>query len=484
MLFNSLSYLIFFAVTMLGAKLFTGVRWQHRFLLVASVYFYASWNAFLVLLILVSAVADFWIARFMAAATSPGRRRVLLVVSLSSNLGLLGFFKYTNFALETFFTVHQWAGWHWLQQAPHLNIILPIGISFYTFQTLSYTVDVYRGKLAPIRSFETFMLFISFFPQLVAGPIVRATDFIPQLQKRAEVLPQNLKIGFSLFLIGLVKKVVFADTLGLFVEKVYSAPSGFGSLPIMLATAAYAVQIYCDFSGYTDMAIGSAVALGFWLPENFHYPYFAASVTEFWQRWHISLSTWLRDYLYIPMGGNRHGAWRTYANLLTTMLLGGLWHGAKWTFIVWGCYQGILLAVHRFYAGRVESNPRLRWLAGLREKAAFRCLCVAGTMYLVLIGWIFFRAQNFGDLQHLLTKFIFFDGFHRFGGVRLREALSVVLLVIAFAICHGISYRVGGIGRRLGAASSGRWCVTVTGGLLLLLLLAPSRAPEFIYFQF
>ena len=484
MLFNSFQYLLFFALAMLGAKVLTNIRWQHRFLLAASIYFYASWNALLVLLIVASAVVDYWLAIYMAAAKSPGRRRALLVVSLVSNLGLLGFFKYTNFLLETFFNVQQWAGGHWLSGPTHLNIILPVGISFYTFQTLSYTVDVYRGKLEPIRRFESFLLFISFFPQLVAGPIVRATDFLPQLEKRAEVLPQNLKIGFSLFLVGLVKKVVFADTLGLFVEKVYTAPAGFGSLPIILATAAYAVQIYCDFSGYTDMAIGSAVALGFWLPKNFNYPYFAASVTEFWQRWHISLSTWLRDYLYIPMGGNRLGPSRTYLNLLATMLLGGLWHGAKWTFVFWGAYQGILLALHRFYAGRVNGSPRLQWLARLRESTAFRWLCVAGTLYLVLIGWIFFRAENASDLGHLLSKFIFFDGFHRFNGVRLREALSVALIIAAFAACHIFSHRAGGIGHRLGAASDRAWCATVTGGFLMLLLLAPSRAPEFIYFQF
>jgi alginate O-acetyltransferase complex protein AlgI len=484
MLFNSFEYLAFFFVVMLGAQLLTRRAWQHSFLLVASICFYASWNAYLVILILASAVLDFFLAQWMGIAKSPGRRRLLLICSLSGNLGLLAFFKYTNFLLETAYFFQQWTGLHWMEKPPHLNIILPVGISFYTFQSLSYTVDVYRGKLAAIRDFRSFLLFISFFPQLVAGPIVRAVDFLPQLEKRAEVLPQNLKIGFSLFLVGLVKKVVFADTLGLFVEKIYGQPTAFASLPIILATMAYAVQIYCDFSGYTDMAIGSAVALGFWLPKNFSYPYFAASLTEFWQRWHISLSTWLRDYLYIPLGGNRRGAGRTYVNLLATMLLGGLWHGAKWTFVLWGAYQGVLLAVHRFYSGKVENGERWRWFNRLRQTGWFRMASVAGTMYLVLIGWIFFRAERFGDLGHLLQKFVFIDGFHRYGGVRLREALTVVLLIAVFGTMHLISCRTGGLAKRLAVADNRAWCACVSGGILLLMLLAPSRSPEFIYFQF
>jgi len=484
MLFNSFEYLIFFVAVMLGAHLLTRRAWQHFFLLIASIYFYASWNAYLVLLIIGSAVLDYYLAQWMAAAKSPGRRRVLLLCSLSSNLGLLAFFKYTNFLAQSAYVLQNWAGLHWMQEAPHLNILLPVGISFYTFQTLSYTVDVYRGKLAPIHNFQRFLLFICFFPQLVAGPIVRAADFLPQLEKRAELRPDNLKLGFSLFLCGLVKKVVFADSLGLFVEKIYGAPDQFASLPIVLATMGYAVQIYCDFSGYTDMAIGSAVALGFWLPKNFQYPYFSANLTEFWQRWHISLSTWLRDYLYIPLGGNRQGPSRTYVNLLATMLLGGLWHGAKWTFVVWGAYQGILLAVHRFYSGGVEKCEGLQWFKQFRKTAAFRAMSIAGTIYLVLIGWIFFRARNFGDLAYLLHKFIFIDGLHRYNGVTLREAVTVLVFIAAFLAFHFVSFRTGGLAHKLAVANDHVWCGCVTGGLLLLMLLAPSHSPEFIYFQF
>jgi alginate O-acetyltransferase complex protein AlgI len=484
MTFNTLAYLIFFAVVMLGAWLVPGRRWQHAFLTVASLYFYGAWNHLLVLIIVASAIVDFNVARWMHNATSPARRRGWLLVSLCTNLGLLGFFKYTNFLLGTVFAVQHWAGLRWMPAAPHLNIILPVGISFYTFQTLSYTVEVYRRRLEPVTNFPRFLLFISFFPQLVAGPIVRAQDFLPQLENRAVLLPRNLQTGFTFFLIGLVKKVVFADSLGAFVETVYSHPSHYASVPIMLATLAYAVQIYCDFSGYTDMAIGSATALGFWLPKNFRHPYFSANVTEFWQRWHISLGTWLRDYLYIPLGGNRKSPARTHLNLLLVMLLGGLWHGAKWTFVLWGAYQGTMLVVHRLYAQFVERTPRLAWFNALRGTAPFRVLSVGVTMYLVLIGWIFFRADNFADLQVLLHRFVCFDGFHRVNGIAVRDAAFVVILITVFFATHFVSFRLGGLAERMTRAGHLAWSALIVVGLFLVVTLTPTHSPEFIYFQF
>jgi alginate O-acetyltransferase complex protein AlgI len=378
----------------------------------------------------------------------------------------------------------QWAGLHLFAVAPHLNIILPVGISFYTFQTLSYTVDVYRRKLEPVRELPRFLLFISFFPQLVAGPIVRASDFLPQLAKRAIILPRNVQIGFTLFLVGLVKKAVFADGLAPFVEKVYGQPHLYSSVPIIIATVAYTVQIYCDFSGYTDMAIGSAAALGFWLPKNFAHPYFSANITEFWQRWHISLSTWLRDYLYIPLGGNRKGVARTYVNLMIVMLLGGLWHGAKWTFVLWGGYQGALLALHRLYLNFAAPAGEENALSRLRQTRLWRTMSVGVTLYLVLIGWIFFRAENFGDLQYLLHKFVIFDGFHRAYGIYLREALFTMVLIGGFAALHFTSFRLGGLANHLVKANQFAWSCGVTAGLFAVMILTPSRSPEFIYFQF
>jgi alginate O-acetyltransferase complex protein AlgI len=484
MTFNTLTYLFFFISVMLGAWLLPGRRAQQFFLTVASLYFYGAWNHWLVLLIVASAVVDFLIALRMSDASTPTRRRIWLIVSLTSNLGMLSFFKYSNFLLDSVFSLQKWAGLGWMQAAPHWNIILPIGISFYTFQTLSYTVDIYRRKLEPVREFPRFLLFISFFPQLVAGPIVRATDFLPQLEKRAILHARNLQFGFTLFLVGLVKKVVFADGLGSYVENIYGQPELYTSVPVILATVAYAVQIYCDFSGYTDMAIGSAAALGFWLPKNFRHPYFSGSVTEFWGRWHISLSTWLRDYLYIPLGGNREGAARTNINLLLVMLLGGLWHGAKWTFVLWGFYQGLMLVAHRFYSRAVEASPRLAWYQRLRGTSVFRVLSVAVTLYLVLVGWIFFRAENFADLQLLLHKFVVFDGFHQVYGVALREAVFVILLISVFFVVHFASYRMGGLADRMTRRGNVAWCALVVTGLFLVVTLTPAKSPEFIYFQF
>ena len=314
---------------------------------------------------------------------------------------------------------------------------------------------------------------------------MRASDFLPQLANRAIILPRNVQIGFTLFLVGLVKKAVFADGLAPFVEKVYGQPHLYSSVPVMIATVAYTVQIYCDFSGYTDMAIGSATALGFWLPKNFAHPYFSANITEFWQRWHISLSTWLRDYLYIPLGGNRKGVARTYVNLMIVMLLGGLWHGAKWTFVAWGAYQGMLLAMHRVYLNSVAvPKDGAATFDKLRQTWLWRVASVAVTLYLVLVGWIFFRAENFSDLQYLLHKFVVFDGFHRAYGIYLREALFTMVLIGGFAVLHFTSFRLGGLANQLAKANRFAWCCGVTAGLFAVMILTPSRSPVFIYFQF
>ena len=326
-------------------------------------------------------------------------------------------------------------------------------------------VELYGGcyskRLEPERNFRTFLLFITFFPQLVAGPIVRAADFLPQLRKAAIVLPLNLKIGFTWFLCGLVKKVAFADSLSGFVEKVYGDATHYSSVPIILATIAYAVQIYCDFSGYTDMAVGSAIALGFWLPKNFAFPYFARNVTEFWQRWHISLSTWLRDYLYIPLGGNRKGEIRTYSNLMLTMLLGGLWHGAKWTFVLWGAYQGLLLVGHRLLSRSVAKSRLARSLQGWQTSRIAQLCAIGMTMYCVLIGWIFFRAQSFADLQYLLHKFVFFDGFRSSYGIYLREVLTVGVLIVGFLLCHLLSYWRQGLANAIATQVGWRWTACI-----------------------
>ena len=348
MLFNSIEFIVFLAVVLLGHFALIPrrlPRLRKGFLLVVSYGFYMAWNPPFGLLLLFSTVLDFSVAQWMERAATPGRRKALLGLSLIGNLGVLGFFKYRDFVLETLYALFGAALWP--VQPPALDLVLPIGISFYTFQTLSYAIDVYRGSQRAARSFLDFALYISFFPQLVAGPIVRSSVFLPQLRRAPRVATYDVEAALVRIGSGLVKKVVFADVLGGYVDPVFSSPDTYGGLNLLLAVYAYAFQIYFDFSGYSDIAIGLARLFGYRIPENFDRPYLAASPREFWRRWHISLSTWLRDYLYVSLGGNRVPAVRVQLNLMITMLLGGLWHGANWNFVLWGGFHGFLLSLQR-----------------------------------------------------------------------------------------------------------------------------------------
>ncbi|MEM1348118.1 MAG: MBOAT family protein [Myxococcota bacterium] len=389
MLFDSALFVWFFITVFV-------VYWQgtttHRgkivWLLAASWFFYASWNAALLGLILFSTAVDFIVGRKMYAASARRTRRGLLLVSVTTNLGLLAYFKYTNFFLGSLQGLSDAWGFGWA--LPVLEITLPVGISFYTFQTLSYTIDIYRGKLEPIDDFMKFALFVSFFPQLVAGPIVRASHFLPQLGQAPQYDVRQHGVGLYLIAVGMVKKVAVANYLAInFVDRAFEQPQLFSSVEMWLAVYGYALQIYCDFSGYSDIAIGAALLLGFTLPENFDRPYVAADLQDFWRRWHISLSTWLRDYLYIPLGGSRHGTWRTYRNLMATMVLGGLWHGASWNFVIWGALHGGVLGISRAYQRRFQRDAPPA--SGLRRVVASLL-----TFHFVCFAWIFFRA---GDIQ-------------------------------------------------------------------------------------
>jgi D-alanyl-lipoteichoic acid acyltransferase DltB (MBOAT superfamily) len=295
------------------------------------------------------------------------------------NLVLLGYFKYTNFFIDNTNLIFD-------RNFELQEIILPVGISFYTFQTLSYTIDVYRKQLEPTKSFIDFLFFVSFFPQLVAGPIVRASDFIPQIYKRLNLTKEEFNAALFLIVGGLLKKAVISDYISInFVDRVFDAPSSYTSFENLMASYGYAIQIYCDFSGYSDMAIGLALLMGFWLPPNFRTPYQSASITEFWRRWHISLSTWLRDYLYISLGGNRNGKFRTYINLFLTMLLGGLWHGASWKFVFWGTLHGLAIAFERFFGNLIK----------LPKNHLIKTLQILLTFHFVAFCWLFFRAKDF-----------------------------------------------------------------------------------------
>ncbi len=385
MLFNTAPFFAFLAVVLLlfyALPQTPGIWWTARkwLLLSASHFFYACWNVNFLLLLGTLTLVDFVCALWIERSSKP---KLALILSLAANLGFLGYFKYTNFLAGV---IAPLTG----QPARVFDIVLPLGISFHTFQSISYVVDVYRRQQPAIRSLPDYALFIAFFPQLVAGPIVRAKDFFRDLLAWQPPTGEDLRLGAWLMMLGLTKKMAFADRFALVADAYFGNPTP-GQVTAITATLSFGLQIFFDFSGYTDMAIGMAKLLGFHFPENFRRPYLASSITRFWRRWHISLSSWLRDYLYIPLGGSRHGRWATYRNLLITMLLGGLWHGASWNFVIWGGYHGLLLGLER--ATGLE-QPR-GWLKLPRTLVTFA---------LVMIGWIFFRASTFSSSRFVLTQ--------------------------------------------------------------------------------
>ena len=395
MTFNSLTFIVFFAVVLLLHHLPLPWRAKKVNLLAASYIFYAVWNPPFVLLLWGSTLLDWFAARRLYDATTTAGRRFWLGLSLLGNLGALAFFKYGDFMLRNWEAALGAVGVHY--RAPEWNIILPVGISFYTFQTLSYTLDVYLRRSRPLTSLLDFSLFVTFFPQLVAGPIVRPGELVPQFATPRRATSSQLAWGLALMTVGLFEKVVIADgALAPTVEAVFGARGAVGFLDAWLGTLAFSGQIFCDFAGYSTTAIGAAMCLGFALPDNFRYPYAAIGFSDFWRRWHISLSTWLRDYLYIPLGGNRLGTARTYLNLMITMLLGGLWHGANWTFVIWGGLHGIYLAAERWLTGRFGRSPI--W----RTRMARIGLALV-TYLLVNVTWVFFRSPTLAGAAGLLA---------------------------------------------------------------------------------
>ena len=387
MVFTSWAFVAFLAVVLAGIRLLPSRRPRQVLILVASCYFYAYWNAAYLVLLATPSLIDYACALRIDAASDPAVRKRWLLVSIATNLGLLGYFKYANFFLDN---VALLVG----REVPHLDVVLPVGISFYTFKTLSYTIDVYRGDLPVCRSLWRYAMFVTYFPELVAGPIVRASVFLPQMGRSLRPSLARAAVGSQLVLLGVTKKLVVADRLSGFVDPVFAQPDAFSPATVASAVVAYSLQIYCDFSGYSDIAIGVSKIIGFDLPENFNMPYLATSIADFWRRWHITLSQWLRDYLYIPLGGNRRGPARTYVNLMVTMLLGGLWHGASWTFVFWGLLHGAALVVHRVWSerrggARAPFGGVIGWLA---------------TYVFVCIAWIFFRAPDFASALVMVRK--------------------------------------------------------------------------------
>ncbi len=467
MLFHSFAFFVLFTVTFVVYWSIHDHRVRVVSLVVASIVFYAHWNCLLVLLVLFSALFDFQMARWIEASQSPVRRKTLLTVSICTSLGLLAYFGNTNFLIQSLCSFAHSLGM--VSPAPVFQVVLPLGISFYTFETISYVVDVYRGRIKAERNFQDYALFLMFFPHLIAGPIVRPGHFLPQVKRIKYLNWQRVQAGVQLFLLGLVKKAVIADQLANLVDPVFATPGVYSTGSLWAAALCYTMQIYCDFSGYSDMAIGLAHTLGFHLPVNFNMPYFALSVADFWKRWHISLSTWLRDYLYIPLGGNRRGSARTYCNIMVTMLLGGLWHSAGWTFIFWGLYHGLLLVAHR----------AIRWPAWLGNKmfVPFRILA---TFFCVCIGWVFFRAKSLPDAWLILCRM-----FVPAQGLQLppHVAMLVAAVFALILLTHILSLLVDW-GDLLRRAPMQVAATVVAIGFVLAQLLTPDSGGAFIYFQF
>ena len=446
------------------------------YVILFSLYFYYKSSGIYFLLLIFTATSDFLIARVMVRTESRAGRRWLVALSVAVNLGMLGYFKYTNFLIEI---ANQMFGQGFLQ---FRNIFLPVGISFFVFQSMSYTIDVYRRQLQPLTNWFDYLFYLSFFPQLVAGPIVRARDFIPQIRQNPVVVTREMfGTGVFLILTGLFKKAIISDYISLnFVDRIFDEPLLYSGFECLAGIYGYALQIYCDFSGYSDMAIGIALLLGFRFPKNFDAPYKSATITEFWRRWHISLSSWLRDYLYISLGGNRKGRLRTYVNLLLTMLLGGLWHGAAVRFILWGALHGAALALHKVWL-RVVPGAKA---TGAQMHGWSRILGMLLTFHLVCFGWLMFRAESMQTVGLMLHQI-----FHNFHAAMIPQVISgyagVFALIAAGYLLHLLPARVDATAQRLVTyaplvlqilmAAAMIWCV---------MQIKSSDIQPFIYFQF
>lgn len=475
MLFNSLEFAVFLPIVLIGYYSLSR-RAQNIWLIIASYIFYGWWDWRFLFLIFISTIVDYSCGLGMGSTHVKSRKKFLLATSVTVNLGILGFFKYFNFFADSFAVLLEYFGLS--ANAHSLAIILPVGISFYTFQTMAYSIDVYRGRITPTRRFENFALYVAFFPQLVAGPIERPKNLLPQISKKRIVSENQLVQGFLLILTGLFRKVVIADTAARFVDLCFNYPGSYSSPALALGVVFFAIQIYADFSGYTNIARGVAMLLGFELMQNFKHPYLAANIAQFWRRWHISLSTWFRDYLYIPLGGNRKGRARTYFNLFVTMLLCGLWHGASWNFVAWGGMHGIFLAVHRFFYSNKKQG------AG-NKKTKFNIFLysikVTGTFALVCFAWIFFRASDMQSaLSYIASIAACQEGSFAAIGPHFHKLVFYIMALYLTDVA-----RLNGTGLAAGAGKN----FVIRGAyfaflILYLMLYGGADEMPFIYFQF
>lgn len=471
MVFNSLVFVAFFAVVLMLHAMPFSWRAKKVNLLIASYIFYAAWNPPFVLLLWLSTVVDWFAARGLAGAEQQWKRRAWMLLSVIVSLGLLCYFKYGHFLVENFAHLAALAGVHY--NPPQSSIVLPIGISFYTFATMSYTLDIYLRRALPARSFLDYALFVTFFPHLVAGPIMRPTELVPQFETPHKATSDQLRFGLALMTLGLFEKAVLADGfLGPVVDQVYNGRALPGFVDSWVATLAFSGQIFCDFAGYSITAIGAALCLGFALSDNFRFPYGALGFTDFWRRWHITLSAWLRDYLYIPLGGNRHGNARTYFSLMATMLIGGLWHGASWTFVIWGGLHGLYLA-----GERLLRNVFSGYRPGRVAAAGLGLL----TFVLVNVAWVFFRARTFHAALVILGG-MFGRNMHAEPVLAAIYLLTTTVIMAGLVLAH-CSMRnqtlEAAIARLNPGALTALWTL-----LAFAVVIQHGESNGFIYFQF
>ncbi len=488
LIFTQANFWYFFGIIIVIYQfIYQRLAWRNLFLTVVSLYFYYLSGGYFFVLLVISTLIDYYIGKWIDESENQKHRKWLLVASMVSNLALLVYFKYTFFFTDTFNTIFEtnlqaqnilaiWANSLTNSQFDINKIILPVGISFYTFQTMSYSIDIYRRELKPVKNIWDFAFFVSFFPQLVAGPIVRASEFVPQIYQNYRLSQQEFGKAIFLIINGLIKKIFISDYISInFVDRIFENPAEYSGFEILMGVYGYAIQIYCDFSGYSDIAIGLALLLGYRLTLNFNSPYKALNITDFWRRWHISLSSWLRDYLYISMGGNRKGKFKTYLFLLITMLLGGLWHGAHVRFIIWGALHGAALALHKLWlANFPDRNPTFFgkiWATFL-------------TFHFVCFCWIFFRADNMDLISQILYKIVFEFNFALIPDVILGNWKIFTVIGIAYFFHHLPSLQKIQLEETFIQLPDLTKAILILFILLLLFQVRTAEVQPFIYFQF
>ena len=491
MIFTSIDFIVFFVFVLAAVAIIKHRKFQHLILIGGSYYFFYFSSNYLIVLLIFSTILDFYLAKIIYNTENVFRKKLLLIISLGGNLGLLGFFKYSDFTILQFNLLGNY--FDLATAIPYYELVLPLGISFYTFQTLSYTIDVYRGSLKPSKTFSEFALFVAFFPQLIAGPILRAKEFLPQLREKIQDYESkrnlrqiifhnsNVKLGITLMAFGFIKKMFFADNIAPLVDDIFFNPIGAESFTVILGAFAFAVQVYGDFSGYTDIAIGAALILGFKIPPNFNKPYFAKSPAAFWNRWHISLSSWVRDYLYLPLiFKKRKSTLSIFLGLMLAFFLIGLWHGAGWNFIIFGIIQGFYVGIYTVIRKEV---PFLRNHFFFKTKLG-TIISIAITQYLTFFSFLAFRIHDVDHLFYSMQKYLLID-FQIVETIAVMQSHKIsIILMISFMVIHFISFKKGNLIEKISNLNYFYWVLFLVTGILLILLLYDGNPTDFIYFKF